>query len=136
MLKALMQRLGLVLAGILVAFVVAEIAVRMFDLAPAEFYTYDRHAGWKIKPGAYGWQTHEGRALIEANSDGFRGPEYAVENRPARCASRSSAIPSPRLSTSPSRIPFAPSPNAICRRNVPLPSAARAARSASLPTSK
>jgi hypothetical protein len=82
MLKALMQRLGLVLAGILVAFVVAEIAVRMFDLAPAEFYTYDRHTGWKIKPGAYGWQTHEGNALIEANSDGFRGPEYAVEKPP------------------------------------------------------
>ena len=54
----------------------------MFNLAPAEFYTYDRHAGWKIKPGAYGWQTHEGRALIEANSDGFRGPEYAVEKPP------------------------------------------------------
>jgi hypothetical protein len=78
MVKAWAQRLGLVVAGILFAFVIAEIAVRVLNLAPAEFYTYDRYAGWKIKPDAYGWQTHEGVALIQANSDGFRGPEYAV----------------------------------------------------------
>ena len=80
--KAWAQRLGLVAAGILFAFVIAEIAVRVFNLAPAEFYTYDRYAGWKIKPGAYGWQTHEGVALIQANSDGFRGPEYTVPKPP------------------------------------------------------
>jgi hypothetical protein len=82
MVKAWAQRLGLVAGGILFAFVIAEIAVRVLNLAPAEFYTYDRYAGWKIKPGAYGWQTHEGVALIQANSDGFRGPEYAVPKPP------------------------------------------------------
>jgi hypothetical protein len=65
-----------------VAFLIAEILVRVFNLAPAEFYTFDPYAGWKIKPYAYGWQTHEGVALMQANSDGFRGPDYALEKPP------------------------------------------------------
>ncbi len=82
MLKAFAQKLGLIVAGILVAFLIAEILVRVFNLAPAEFYTFDPYAGWKIKPYAYGWQTHEGVALMQANSDGFRGPDYALEKPP------------------------------------------------------
>jgi hypothetical protein len=82
MLKALAQRLGLILAGVLMAFAIAEIAVRVFNLAPAEFYTYDPYVGWKMKPGASGWQTHEGRALIEVNRDGFRGPDYSFAKPP------------------------------------------------------
>lgn len=82
MLKALAQRLALILAGIVVAFAIAEVAVRVFDLAPAEFYTYDPYVGWKLKPGASGWQTHEGRALIEVNGDGFRGPDYSLAKPP------------------------------------------------------
>jgi hypothetical protein len=82
MLKALMPRLGLALAGILVAFAIAEIAVRVFNLAPVQFYTYDPYVGWKLKAGASGWQTSEGRALIEVNRDGFRGPEYSFDKPP------------------------------------------------------
>jgi len=82
MLKAIAQRLALILAGILAAFAITEVAVRVFNLAPAEFYTYDPYVGWKLKPGASGWQTHEGNALIEVNSDGFRGPEYSFEKPP------------------------------------------------------
>jgi hypothetical protein len=82
MLKTFMQRLGLILGGILVAFVVAEIAVRVLNLAPAEFYTYDRYVGWKIKPNYSGWQKHEGVALMGSNSEGFRGPEYSLVKPP------------------------------------------------------
>ena len=82
MLKTFMQRLGLILGGILVAFVVAEIAVRVLNLAPAEFYTYDRYVGWKMKPNYSGWQKHEGVALMESNSEGFRGPEYSLVKPP------------------------------------------------------
>ena len=82
MLKTLAQRLGLILAGVLVAFAIAEVVVRVFNLAPAEFYTYDPYVGWKLKPGASGWQTHEGRAYIQVNHDGFRGPDYAFTKPP------------------------------------------------------
>src|ERR1700720_3437672 len=77
MLKASVLRLGLGLAGILAAFAIAEIAVRVFNLAPVQFYTYDPYVGWKLKPGASGWQSSEGRAWIAVNRDGFRGPEYS-----------------------------------------------------------
>jgi hypothetical protein len=82
MLKAWAQRLGLILAGILMAFAIAEVAVRVLNLAPAEFYTYDPYVGWKLKPGASGWQTHEGHALVQVNRDGFRGPDYAFAKPP------------------------------------------------------
>jgi len=82
MLKALGQRLALILVGVLVAFVIAEVVVRVFNLAPAELYTYDPYVGWKLKPGASGWQTHEGNAFIEVNRDGFRGPDYSFEKPP------------------------------------------------------
>jgi hypothetical protein len=82
MLKLLAQRLGLILAGIVMAFVVTEVAVRGFDLAPPELYTYDPYVGWKLKAGASGWQTHEGQAFIEVNRDGFRGPDYSFEKPP------------------------------------------------------
>jgi hypothetical protein len=38
MLKSLLQKLGLMLHGILIAIVIAEIAVRVLNLAPAVFY--------------------------------------------------------------------------------------------------
>src|SRR5882762_367486 len=112
MLRSLLQKLGLIIGGILIAFVIAEIAVRVLGLAPAEFYSYDRYAGWKIKPYAYGWQTHEGNALMQANSDGFRGPEYTVPKPPGTL-----------------RI-------AISNRKPRLRSAAMDVRSASSPTSR
>src|SRR5271154_5995152 len=80
--KAWAQRLGLILAGVVAAFAIAEIAVRAFNLAPVQFYTYDPDVGWKLKPGASGWQASEGRALIEVNRDGFRGPEYSLAKPP------------------------------------------------------
>ncbi len=82
MLKALAQRLALILAGILVAFAIAEVVVRVFDLAPAEFYTYNQYTGWKLKAGASGWQTHEGHAWVKVNSAGFRGPEFSFKKPP------------------------------------------------------
>ena len=62
--------------GVAVAFLIGEIVVRLADLAPANFYTYDAHLGWAMEPGAGGWQEQEGRAYLHVNRDGFRGPDY------------------------------------------------------------
>jgi len=78
----LVWRLALILAGILTALGIAEVVVRVFELAPAEFYVYDSYVGWKLKPDASGWQTQEGRAFIQVNQDGFRGPNYAFTKPP------------------------------------------------------
>lgn len=82
MLKAIAQRVGLVLFGVALAFIVAEIGVRMLGFAPSELYTYDPYVGWKLKPGASGWQTHEGHAFVSVNDDGFRGPDYSFQKPP------------------------------------------------------
>ncbi len=62
--------------GVAVAFLIGEIVVRLAGLAPANFYTYDAHLGWAMEPGAGGWQEQEGRAYLQVNRDGFRGPDY------------------------------------------------------------
>jgi hypothetical protein len=62
--------------GVAVAFAVAEIVVRLAGLAPADFYTYDAYLGWAMEPGTSGWQEQEGRAYVQVNRDGFRGPDY------------------------------------------------------------
>lgn len=82
MLKAIAQRVGLILLGIALAFIIAEIGVRILGFAPSELYTYDPYVGWKLKPGASGWQTHEGHAFVSINDDGFRGPNYSFRKPP------------------------------------------------------
>ncbi|MBE3602548.1 SGNH/GDSL hydrolase family protein [bacterium] len=82
MLKAIAQRIGLILLGVLFAFIIGEIGVRVLGFAPSELYTYDPYVGWKLKPNASGWQTHEGRAFVSINSDGFRGPDYSIQKPP------------------------------------------------------
>jgi hypothetical protein len=62
--------------GVAVAFLIGEIVMRLAGLAPANFYTYDAHLGWAMEPGAAGWQEQEGRAYLQVNRDGFRGPDY------------------------------------------------------------
>jgi len=42
--------LALVLAGIALAFVVAEVAVRVTGLAKVSLYTWDAYRGWGLKP--------------------------------------------------------------------------------------
>lgn len=75
-------RLGLVLAGMLAALVVSEVAVRALHLQKTEFFCWAPHRGWGLKPGAAGWQDHEGVAWVSINSAGFRGPERSLEKPP------------------------------------------------------
>lgn len=57
----------------LLALGLGEIALRLSGLRlSASFYELDFVTGWKLRPGAKGWQTGEGEAFIEINSDGMR----------------------------------------------------------------
>jgi hypothetical protein len=66
----------LVLFGVGLGFIVTEAAVRLLGLGKPEFYTYSTTRGWKLRPGASGWQTDEGRALIQVNRWGYRGADW------------------------------------------------------------
>ncbi len=74
--------LALVLAGVAIAFLVAEVAVRVSGLAKVSLYTWDAYRGWGLKPGAEGWQRDEGAGLVSVNSAGFRGPQWSIAKPP------------------------------------------------------
>jgi hypothetical protein len=74
--------LALVLAGVAIAFLVAEVAVRVTGLARVSLYTWDAYRGWGLKPGAAGWQRDEGAGFVRVNSAGFRGPEWTIAKPP------------------------------------------------------
>ena len=70
--------LALVLAGVTIAFLVAEVAVRVSGLARVSLYTWDAYRGWGLNPGASGWQREEGAGLVSVNRAGFRGPQWTI----------------------------------------------------------
>jgi hypothetical protein len=78
----LFVRLAAIVAGIGIAFALAEIIVRLAGLAPTSLYTYDSDLGWTLKPNTEGWQTQEGNACVRVNRDGFRGPDYSLAKPP------------------------------------------------------
>ena len=74
--------LALVLAGVVLAFLIAEAAVRVSGLAKVNLYSWDAYRGWGLKPGAAGWQRDEGAGFVRVNSAGFRGPEWTIAKPP------------------------------------------------------
>ena len=74
--------LALVLAGVAIAFLVAEVAVRLSGLAKVSLYTWDAYRGWGLKPGASGWQREEGAGFVSVNRAGFRGPQWTIAKPP------------------------------------------------------
>jgi hypothetical protein len=76
--KRIAADLALALAGVVIAFVVAEAAVRVSGLAKPSLYTWDAYRGWGLKPGALGWQRDEGAGFVRVNRAGFRGPEWTI----------------------------------------------------------
>lgn len=75
-------KVALVLAGVAIAFLVAEVAVRVTGLAKVSLYTWDADRGWGLKPGASGWQREEGAGFVSVNRAGFRGPQWTIAKPP------------------------------------------------------
>jgi hypothetical protein len=74
--------LALILAGVALAFIVAEVAVRVSSLAKTNLYTWDAYRGWGLNPGASGWQREEGAGFVSVNRAGFRGPQWTIAKPP------------------------------------------------------
>ncbi|MGH7907244.1 MAG: SGNH/GDSL hydrolase family protein [Candidatus Binataceae bacterium] len=79
--KRIVGELALIAAGIVAAFFIAEIGLRIVAPRP-NFYVYDAHCGWALNPGVAGWERQEGKAWVAINREGFRGPEVAVKKPP------------------------------------------------------
>lgn len=81
-LRRWLANLALALAGVVFAFALAEIVLRITGLGETSFYVFDRYLGWKPRAGAQGWQREEGEAFIKINRLGYRGPEVSLAKPP------------------------------------------------------
>ena len=75
--RKLFAKLLLVLLGVLVGCIVAEIALRVAGYSYPEFYTLDQSRGYALRPRAEGWYRKEGEAYVRINSDGLRDQEHS-----------------------------------------------------------
>lgn len=72
-------KLMLLSASMLFVFGVAEVGLRVIGFHSTIFQQMDPVTGRSLRPGAKGWFTSEGRALVEINSDGMRDREYPLK---------------------------------------------------------
>lgn len=71
--------LALIFSGILFAFLMTELTLRLLGIGQQGMYRWDADRGWALRPGASGWQHREGNALVQTNRDGMRDREHSYE---------------------------------------------------------
>jgi len=72
-------RLLLIIGGLLVGTLIAEIGFRIVGYDYPEFYRADEHRGYALNPGVEGWYRKEGEAYIRINSEGLRDVEHSKQ---------------------------------------------------------
>jgi hypothetical protein len=77
--KRLFAKLLLIVLGLLVGSVIAEIALRVSGYSYPEFYTLDQTRGYALRPGMEGWYRKEGETFLRINSDGLRDREHSLK---------------------------------------------------------
>jgi hypothetical protein len=84
--RPIARRLGIVLAGVLAAVLVLEVAARLFlPDVPGRFTRLDEVTGWSHVPGSRGWWTGEYgefRAWVQINTDGLRDRDRPRDKPP------------------------------------------------------
>lgn len=60
-------------------FLLLELALRAVGYSWPRWYEPDPQLGWRLRPGASGWFTGEGRSFVRINSAGQRDREHALE---------------------------------------------------------
>src|SRR6185295_3778210 len=75
-------KLSLIIFGIAIASLIAEVGLRLSGYSYPEFYQLDNSRGYSLRPGMEGWYRKEGRSYVRINSDGLRDREHA-KTKPA-----------------------------------------------------
>jgi hypothetical protein len=75
-LKQWQVKILVALASIIIGLVVVEVGLRILGIQYPLFYDYDPYMGIKLRPGAKGYWTAEGRGYVSINSDGLRDHEH------------------------------------------------------------
>jgi hypothetical protein len=75
--RRILARLSLVILGVIVGALLAEIALRIAGYSFPEFYQPDPSRGYALRPNMEGWYRKEGEAYVRINSVGLRDREHA-----------------------------------------------------------
>jgi hypothetical protein len=62
----------LVIAGIAISLLLAEITLRIAGFSNPYLYTFEDQTGWTLRPNTAGWIRKEGEAYVRINNDGQR----------------------------------------------------------------
>jgi len=81
-LRLLFARLLLLIGGILVGLLIAEVALRVSGFTYFNPYIVDRDVGYSLRPGAEGWWQKEGLTYVKINRHGFRDREHTIAKPP------------------------------------------------------
>ena len=69
----------LVICSVIFALAVVEVGLRIVDFSYLSTWRFDSITGKALLPGAQMWNTEEGLAFVQINSDGLRDSEHALE---------------------------------------------------------
>ncbi len=72
----------LIAAGVLVAALAGELALRILGIGEPHLITFDSKRGWALLPNGSGWQRDEGEAFVSINRWGMRGPDFSLAKPP------------------------------------------------------
>lgn len=75
-------RLLMLVGGILVALLIAEVALRLSGFTYFNPYMVDADVGYSLRPGVEGWWQREEITYVKINSHGFRDREHTIEKPP------------------------------------------------------
>ena len=81
-LKRFLPKLFLIVFGLFIGCLIAEVALRVANFSFPEFYQPDASRGYALRPGMNGWYRKEGEAYVEINSEGLRDREH-TKHKPA-----------------------------------------------------
>jgi len=80
--SARFRRLLLIVFGVIVGLVIAEVTLRLIGYSFSEFYIPDSSRGYILRPGISGWNRKENDVFIQINSEGLRDREHQT-SKPA-----------------------------------------------------
>ena len=80
--RRLINKLFLIIFGILIGAFMAEIALRILGYSYPQFYTSDTWLGYVLRPNIEGWYREEGGSYVRINNEGLRDREHS-KTKPA-----------------------------------------------------
>lgn len=80
--RRLINKAFLIIFGILLGVLMAEICLRILGYSYQQFYTPDASLGYVLRPNIEGWYRKEGASYVRISSEGLRDREHSIVKPP------------------------------------------------------